>query len=105
MNMGKFGEVAHSSGDIHWECIWFQCAAAKLIHRPHIVNKPQKSLQTGGLVQAVLNTPNGISGVIMDAGLESWLSINIRTITPVEKKWQEHLRRQCVSPTEKPQFE
>lgn len=106
MNMGKSGEVTHSSGGFHWECIWFQCAAAKLIQRPHIVNKPQKSLQTGGSgTGSVKHTPNGSSGVIMDAGLDSQLSISIRTITPVEKKWQEHLRRQCVSPTDKPQFE
>lgn len=31
MNMGKFDDITHSSCGSHWECIWFQCAAAKLI--------------------------------------------------------------------------
>lgn len=68
MNMGKSDEVTHSSCGFHWECIWFQCAAAKLIQRPHFVNRPQISYRQGLLVQAVLDTPNGKSGAMMDAG-------------------------------------
>lgn len=65
MNMDELDDVAHSSSGSHWECIWFHCAAAKLIQRPHIVNRPHCYRQ-GVLVQAVLDTPNGISGVVMD---------------------------------------
>lgn len=31
MNMGKLDDVTRSSCGSRWECIWFQCAAAKLI--------------------------------------------------------------------------
>lgn len=48
MNMGLLNGIIQSSCGSHWECIWFQCAAAKLIRRPHIVNRPQLFLQTGG---------------------------------------------------------
>jgi len=83
MNMGKLDDITHSSCGSHWECIWFQCAAAKLIKRPHIVNRPPFIVLQGVLVQAVLNTPNGNSGVMMDARFMSSHPLKSRTITPM----------------------
>lgn len=47
MSMGKSDDVTYTSCGSRWECIWFQCAAAKLIQRPHIVNRPQSLLYRG----------------------------------------------------------
>lgn len=41
MNVDGLDDITHSSCGSHRECFWFQCAAAKLIERPHIVNRPQ----------------------------------------------------------------
>lgn len=68
MSVGKLDDITHSSScGSHWECIWFQCAAAKLIQRPHIVNRPQLLIQTGRSGTGSLNTPNGINGATTDA--------------------------------------
>lgn len=75
--MNMLGEVTHSSCGFHLGMYLVSVCSSQLIQRPHIVNKPQKSLQTGVLVQAVLNTPNSFSGATVDAGLKSQLSVNI----------------------------
>lgn len=61
----------------------FQCAAAKLIQETSYCKQTSVIVVQGILVQAVLSTPNGISGVTTDAGFMSSHPLINRTITPV----------------------